>query len=111
MNFYNCDEGGIFLKKGKKLLTGISSIALIASMAGCSSNQTKAPNDPECNDWEYDNDDGVWECDDSSSMRYGHSYYGGTYYDSKNNLHKSSAFKSSKSSGFGSGSTSTSFGG
>lgn len=93
-------------------MTGISSIALMTAMVGCSSNQTKAPNDPECKDWEYDNDDGVWECDDSSSNRYGHYYHGGTYYSNKDSLRKSSSYnKSSKSSGFGSGSKSSSFGG
>ena len=100
------------MSKGKKLLAGISSAALMTAMVGCNSNKTTAaPNDPECSDWEYDYDDGVWECDDSSSNRYGHYYHGGTYYSNKDSLRKSSSFKSSKSSGFGSGSKSSSFGG
>ena len=102
------------MKKTKKLLSGIVSTAMITGLTACSDNSSRppVPDDASCDDWEWDANDGVWECDDEDSQRYGHYFYGGSYYSSKKNLHASSAFKSYKSgssikggsSGFGSGS-------
>ncbi|MBB6443915.1 aminotransferase yhxA [Bacillus benzoevorans] len=102
------------MSKTKLLLTGIVSAAVIIGVTNCSNNssQPKMPDDPSCDDWEWDDDDGVWECDDEYSSHYGHSYHGGKYYSSKSNLYKDSSYKSykssssfkSSSSGFGSGS-------
>lgn len=64
-----------------------------------------APNDQSCTQWEWDLDDGVWECEDSTSTYYGHFYHGGKYYRSKPDLYnstdyinykKSSSFKGGK---------------
>lgn len=111
-------------------MVGISSTVLILGLTGCGSEAQDlppTPDDQSCSDWEWDFDDGVWECDDNDSHYYGHSYYGGRYYSSKSSLFKSkeyltyknsSSFKGTsgisggtvkKSSGFGSGSKS--FGG
>lgn len=102
------------MSKTKLLLTGIVSAAVIVGGVGCSnqSSRPQAPNDSSCRDWEWDDDDGVWECDDESSSRYGSSYHGGRYYSSKSDLHKNSSYQSYKnsssfkggSSGFGSSS-------
>lgn len=113
------------LSKTRKMMIGISSTALMLGLVGCGSNVQETapvPDDPSCSDWEWDGDDGVWECDDSSSSHYGRYYHGGRYYKSKSDLYKSqdylayknsSTFKGSsgtsessikKSSGFGSGS-------
>lgn len=110
------------MSKTKKILTGISSVALLAGMTGCSSSSSvpSQPTDTQCSSWEWDYDDGVWECEDSSSRYLNHYYHGGIYYPNKTSLHKSSSFKSYKGSsnfkgstskGFGSGSKSSSFGG
>ena len=118
--------------KTKKVMAGISSTVLMLGLVGCGSDYESqdipsVPQDTGCTDWEWDMDDGVWECDDNSSGYYGHYYYGGRYYKNKTALHNSndfisyknsSSFKGSsgtsnssinKSSGFGSGSKS--FGG
>ncbi len=105
------------MSKTRKVMVGISSTVLMLGLTGCGSEAQELPPIPEntgCSDWEWDYDDGVWECDDYDSHYYGHSYYGGRYYSSKSNLYKSKdyiAYKNSssfigggtKSSGFGSG--------
>lgn len=102
------------MKKTKKLMVGIISGMTAVGLGGCSEDLPPKPQDTSCNDWEWDYDDGVYECDDNSSSHYGHAYYGGSYYSNKSSLYKSSSFKSYKASssfkgGFGSGSKS--FGG
>ena len=124
----------ITLGKTSKVMVGITSTALMLGLVGCNSKSQEippTPGDSSCSDWEWDEDDGVWECEDSRSSYFGHYYYGGLYHKSKSALYKSkdyisyknsSSFKGSagisdgskngsikKSSGFGSGSKS--FGG
>lgn len=96
------------------LLTG-------TTLAACDDVEERAqkPNNPDCEDLEYDNDEGVWYCDDETNHGY---YYGNTYYPTKSDMHKSNAFKKgthsvkpsksspksgTKTSGFGRGSSST----
>ncbi len=104
--------------KTRKIMAGITTTALTFGLIGCGSNSANLPpkpTDPNCDDWDWDDDKGVWACDDDSSSHRGHYYYGGNYYNNKNSLLKSSAYKSYKdgssfkggiktSSGFGSGS-------
>jgi hypothetical protein len=96
------------MSKTNKVLAGITTTALMLSISGCGPDPQKrppVPKDESCRDWEWDDEDGVWQCDDSSSRYYGHSYYGGHYYSSKSLLHKSKDYHSyKKSSGFGGGS-------
>ncbi len=100
--------------KTKSLLGGITAAVVASSLAGCQgSSLPEPPNDTDCNVWEWDDDDGVYECEDSSSSHYGHYYYGGMFYRNKSSLLSSSAYKSYKSSssfkggkGFGSGQSS-----
>ncbi|WP_196237969.1 aminotransferase yhxA [Calidifontibacillus erzurumensis] len=110
------------MDKTKKVMAGISSTVLMLGLVGCGSELETAPlpEDSYCTEWEWDYDDGVWECDDFDSHYYGHSYYGGRYFKTKSDLYKSKdymAYKNSssflgssvtdssikKSSGFGSG--------
>jgi hypothetical protein len=101
------------LKKTKKVMVGITSTALLLGISGCSgSNQDKSsgsytvddddlppvPDDQNCTDWEWDLDDGVWECEDGGSRYYGHYFYGGRYFKSKPDLYKYSAYKNYKKS-------------
>ncbi|MEG0438641.1 MAG: aminotransferase yhxA [Solibacillus sp.] len=110
------------MEKTKKLMVGISATALTLSLAGCNSSANSLPPQPtdvSCNDWDWSEENGVWQCDESRSGHYRSYYYGGGYYNNKSALHsnndyqnyKSSAsFKTGQSSsGFGSGSKS--FGG
>ncbi|NMD69477.1 aminotransferase yhxA [Bacillus sp. DNRA2] len=109
------------MKKTKRIMAGISTTALAFGLSGCGNDDLPpVPDDTACNDWEWDSDDGVWECDEYESSYYGHYYYGGSYYSSKSSLYKNKGYSSYKksssfkgggkaSSGFGSGSKS--FGG
>lgn len=112
--------------KTRKVMVGITTTALTMGLAGCSSGAANTPpsppNNKDCDEWDWDQDDGVWECEDSHSNHYGHYYHGGSYYRSKNALlkskkyidyKKSSSFQggSSKKSSSGFGSGSKSFGG
>ncbi|MFD1738105.1 aminotransferase yhxA [Bacillus salitolerans] len=97
--------------KTKKLLSGITAAIVIGGLTGCQ-NAPEPPSDPDCDDWEWEEDDGVYECEQYSSSYYGHYYYGGRYYRNKTDLFKSSAYQKYKSSssfkgskGFGSGSS------
>gem|GEM_PF-526753 len=120
------------MSKTRRMMTGITSTALVLGMAGCGSGTEEytytedipeSPEDSSCSDWEWDAEDGVWECDDYDSNYYGHYFYGGRYYKGKSALYaskdyisykNSSSFKGSTSSGtvnnstgFGKGSTSS----
>lgn len=109
--------------KTRKVMAGITTTALTIGLVGCGSNNADVPpppNDQSCDDWEWDDDDGIWECDDSRSSFFGYYFLAGKYYKNKSSLVKSDAYKSyknsssfqggkKKSSGFGSGSKS--FGG
>jgi hypothetical protein len=102
--------------KTKKLLTGAAASIFAVGLTGCSDpNLPPPPEGTDCNDYEWDKDLGVWECDDNDSRYYGHFFYGGRLYTSKSSLLQSSSYKSYKSSssyksGFGS-SSNGSFGG
>ncbi|RSK29322.1 hypothetical protein EJF36_09910 [Bacillus sp. HMF5848] len=79
-------------------------------MSACSNQSLPpTPDDPNCDDWDWDNELGVWECDDYDSDYRGAYFYGGRYFKGKSSLLQSSKYKSYKSSssfkgGFGSGS-------
>lgn len=106
------------MSKTKKALTGVTSAILVTGMAGCGddSNLPPKPASDQCSDWDWDENLGVWVCDDDSSGYYRNYYYGGSFYRNSSALSKSSNYKSYSnstsfkgSSGFGSGSKS--FGG
>lgn len=121
------------MKKTKRLVTTLLAGVVVSSMTGCGSQAAPAvpsvpmPTDPGCSDWEWEADDGVWECDDERSPHYGGFFYAGIYYASKSKLRSSPAYnkyysgyknsigtgktgntggtgQSDKSGGFGSGS-------
>jgi hypothetical protein len=102
------------LSKTNKLLTGIISATMITA-AGCNNDESlpPVPEGTDCGDWEWEAEEGVWECDDYDSPHFGYFYYGGKLFSSKSSLKSSSAYKSYRSSssfkggssGFGSGSS------
>ena len=92
--------------KTKKVLFGVSATAVSLVLAGCGSSSNdvaqgapeplynsttipEQPTDQHCNDWDWDADDYVWECEDSRSSYYGHYYYGGQYFNSISSLKNS----------------------
>jgi len=97
------------VKKTQWLVTGVLSSLIAGTLSGCSDDLPPQPDDPSCQDWEWDDDQGVWQCDDTHSSHYHHYYYGGGFFSNKSSLLKSSSYKSYRSSssfkgGFGSGS-------
>jgi hypothetical protein len=103
------------VKKTQWLITGVLTTLVTGTLSGCSDDLPPKPEDTACADWDWDDEQGVWQCDDNDSRYYGHFFYGGSYYRSKSSLLKSSGYKSYKSSssfkgGFGSG-TKGGFGG
>ncbi|MGN7477693.1 aminotransferase yhxA [Solibacillus silvestris] len=104
------------MEKTKKLMVGVSATALSFSLAGCGTSTSSLPPKPadqSCHDWDWSEEDGVWQCDESRSGHYGSYYYGGRYYKNKSALQSNNDYANYKSvqssSGFGSGSKS--FGG
>ncbi|OLS40491.1 hypothetical protein [Bacillus sp. MRMR6] len=97
------------MKKTQWLITGVLTSLMAGTLAGCGQDLPPTPDDPSCSDWDWDDEQGVWQCDDTTSRHYGHFFYGGMFYRSKSALLNSSAYNSYKSSssfkgGFGSGS-------
>lgn len=96
--------------KTKKLLSGAAASIFAVGLAGCSTQDLPpTPEGTDCDEWEWEDDLGVWECDDDDSTRFGHFFYGGKSYKSKSSLFQSSSYQSYKSSssfkgGFGSSS-------
>ncbi|MBO9129859.1 aminotransferase yhxA [Bacillus sp. 165] len=98
------------MRKTKKVLAGVVT-AFAAGMAGCNSQQSlpPVPDDLQCNDYEFDSDEGVWECDDRNSPHFGYYYFAGRMFSSVAGLRADSKYKTYKNSpefksGFGKGS-------
>ncbi|MFD1738104.1 hypothetical protein ACFSCX_16365 [Bacillus salitolerans] len=92
------------MNKTKKMMASISTVALVAGITGCSSNQVSVeqqvnrnintqssgtnnptfvgPTDPYCDSWEEEGE-GIFECEDYDSDYYGYYYHNGTYYRDK----------------------------
>lgn len=63
------------MEKTKKLMTGISTTALTLSLAGCGTSANSLPPKPTdkgCDDWDWSEEDGVWQCDESGSGHHGY---------------------------------------
>lgn len=112
-------EGGISLSKTKNVLMGVSSAILVTGLAGCGTDTSNLPPKPQsadCNDWEWDDDLGTWQCDDNNSTYYRSYFYGNSYYKTGSSLKQNASYGSySKSSSFqggkGFGTGSKSYGG
>lgn len=87
---------------GKGILVVASAAGLTFGMAGCSDGssvqQPPKPKDSGCQNWKFDDQKGVWKCQQSNAGHAGAFYYGNRYYSSANDLTSSSAYKSYKSS-------------
>lgn len=103
------------MSKTKKLMAGVATSILALGMTGCSQNETSQdePTGYDCDDWEWDDDEGTYYCDDTRSAHYGGYYFLGNMFSSKSAFKKSSGYSShisSYKSGIGSG-TKGGFGG
>ncbi|KFN01606.1 hypothetical protein D0U04_03010 [Bacillus clarus] len=95
--------------KTKWLVGGVLTSLMTGTLFGCTQNLPPEPNDNSCADWDWDDELGVWRCDDNNSSYRGHYYYGGRYYQDKTTFKSSPEFKVYQSSseykgGIGSGS-------
>ena len=86
-------------------------ILAVLGTVGCGKGEAlpPKPDDLSCGEYKFDYDDGVWECDDRASRYYGHYFYGGTWFGSRQALHAYAPYQKYKQSpgfkkGFGSGS-------
>lgn len=99
------------MEKTKKVMVGISAAA-VTLLTGCgatTSTLPAKPTDQSCRDWDWSEENAVWQCDESHSNHYGSYYYAGRYFQNKSALQSSSdyaSYKAQASSGFGSGSKS-----
>ena len=97
------------MNKTKKLIAGVSSASVAVMLSGCNDQAQELPPEPtdtECQDWEWDEDDGVYECDDTNSRYFGYYFFGGRYFSGTSSLLKNPKYKSyKKSSSFKGGST------
>lgn len=112
------------------MMASISAVALLSGMTGCSTNavpissstgnnsgtstestnsSTTGPDDPYCNEWEYDVS-GIYECEDSDSDYYGYYFHKGTYHRDRSDIfyNKKSSPSIGTTSGSKSGTTSNS---
>ena len=96
----------------KKVSIALTSGLAVSTLAGCGSTEDVArpdkPQNDDCRDWDFDDDEGVWVCDDNSSHYYHSYYHGGIFYPTRKALHGSSSYKSYKSSSSYAGHTSSS---
>ncbi|WP_020059542.1 hypothetical protein [Bacillus sp. 123MFChir2] len=97
------------MTKTKLLVTGVLTSLMAGTLSSCTKDLPPKPNDRSCSDWDFDDELGVWRCDDNHSSYRGHYYYSGNYYQNKSTFKNSPEFKSYQSSsnfkgGIGSGS-------
>ena len=99
------------MEKTKKVMFGISAAA--ALLVGCDDTTTSTrppkPTDESCRDWEWSEENGVWQCDERRSGHYGAYYYAGRYFQNNAALQSDrsyASYKAQASSGFGTGSKS-----
>ncbi|MBM7700586.1 glutathionylspermidine synthase [Kurthia huakuii] len=63
------------MKKTTKIMLGISTTAMSLGLAGCGKELPPKPKDQACRDWDWNDELGVWECDETTSRHYGGYYY------------------------------------
>ncbi|WP_056472352.1 hypothetical protein [Bacillus sp. FJAT-25509] len=68
---------------------------------------TEMPDDENCSDWEFDYEDNIWICDDSSSAYYRNFFFLGSFFATKNMLYSNNDFNQYKSSGIINGTNSS----
>lgn len=86
--------------KTKQLMTGVVTSVLALGMTGCGQNQTlpEEPTGYECDDWEWDDEEGTYFCDDQRSPHFGSYFLLGSMFSSKSALRNSSGYSKHKSS-------------
>ena len=89
------------MSKTQKLMAGVTTSVMALGLSGCGQNQsettTSMPSEPteyECDDWEWDDEEGTYYCDDRNSTHFGGYYFLGNMFSNKSALRKSSGYSS-----------------
>jgi hypothetical protein len=102
------------MNKTKKMMAGVATSIMALGLVGCTQNEfdtslnnvdgteddysttsTSLPPEPteyECDDWDWDENEGTYYCDDSRSSHFGAYYLLGTMFNNKSALHSSSNY-------------------
>ncbi|MFX3625608.1 MAG: aminotransferase yhxA [Ectobacillus sp.] len=95
------------MRKTKQVMLGV--VAAVGT-SGCNGEEAlpPKPDDLQCKDYEFDYDEGVWECDDIRSPHFGYYYFGGRSFSSLGVLRGDAGYQKYKQSpefkkGFGTG--------
>lgn len=88
------------MNKTKKLMAGVATSVMAFSMSGCGQNQYDSatlppePTEYECDDWEWDDDEGTYYCDDRKSSHFGAYYLLGSMFSNRSALRSSPNYSS-----------------
>lgn len=93
------------MKKTGKMLAGVSAAIVGFSLSGCGNNNEMAnlpkdvqPDTSSCEDWEWDDSEEVYKCEDRRSSNFGMYYFAGRYFNSVSALRGNQSYKTYKSS-------------
>lgn len=96
--------------KSKQLAAGLMAAAITVTLSGCGTELPPPPELEGCDDWDWEEELGVYQCDDDDSDFFRGYYYAGKMFKTKDSLKtsksyidysKGSSFKGN--SGFGTG--------
>ena len=90
------------MNKTKKLMAGVATSVMALGMTGCGQNEYEPsnsslpaePTEYDCDDWEWDENEATYYCDDSRSSHFGAYYLFGTMFSNKSALRKSPNYSS-----------------
>jgi hypothetical protein len=103
------------MNKTKRMMVGVATSVMALGLVGCTQNEfdtsldnyddtntvkTSLPPEPteyECDDWDWDENEGTYYCDDSRSSHFGAYYLLGSMFNNKSALHNSSNYSSHSS--------------
>jgi uncharacterized lipoprotein YehR (DUF1307 family) len=92
------------MNKTKKLMAGVATSVMAFSMSGCGQNQyessTTLPPEPteyDCDDWEWDDNEGTYYCDDRKSSHFGAFFLLGSMFSNRSALRNSPNYASNLS--------------
>lgn len=84
------------MNKTKKLMVGVATSVMAIGLTGCGQDEyesnTTLPPEPteyDCDDWEWDENEATYYCDDSRSSHFGAYYLFGNMFSNKSALRKS----------------------
>lgn len=61
-------KGSAKVTKTKWLVGGVVTSLMTGTLFGCAQDLPPKPNDKSCSDWDWDDELGVWQCDESTKL-------------------------------------------